>query len=330
MRYYRIHEIIKCVTDKESPLIAAYEVAPFPIEEANVVFFSLDKCPSDAVPIVQGDLKGKVRKINNKWECYGENYNVYFIFQNVLLAHQASFVHSAAVAWEGKGVLFWGAGGIGKTAISLGALIEPRMRLLADDVAIIRSDGYILSFHKPFAIYSYHLPLLGRRSKKYSPLISIAEIIKRFTPFWLLGRRLKRWIIRSKAPGKGLVAKMNPGWIAIPVHEIIDKTQLADKSHLYAIVHLVRYGEKTRVEEINLQETLRLIPITYRELEMERALFDYAGVGLVDLNEHLKMCYEIVEKSTSKAAHYRIYLPTNANIQTTQRLMMEILKELTR
>jgi hypothetical protein len=61
------------------------------------------------------------------------------------------FVHAAAVEWEGRGILFAGTGGSGKTSLAFLACSRLGARFLSDDVTVVRrrGDGTLSAFGWP-------------------------------------------------------------------------------------------------------------------------------------------------------------------------------------
>ncbi len=135
MRFYRLHNLIACVGQSEIPMLHAYETSAFPEAEANVC---LVPRTSDSLPQNTFFRTGGAKRVGNRrWELFGSDHNIYFVFQDLLLCQASSFVHACALEWQGQGVLFWGPGGVGKTAIGLAALTQHGIRLLADDASAL-------------------------------------------------------------------------------------------------------------------------------------------------------------------------------------------------
>jgi hypothetical protein len=285
MRYYKVHDLIACISEYENLLLKSYEVEMLS-KEANLICLPLDRSPSDAVSIRNSSFKLRTYKRGERkiWELYGNGYDFYLILEDLLITQGASFVHGAAIEYKGNEFLFWGHGGVGKTIIALAALRNSHMRILADDVAIIHKDGKILSFHKSLAIYPYHLPLLGEKAEQYKHLLKVAKIVTAFQLTWRLGRKIKHRILssESKNPLKNWIGKMNPGWVAVMPQELFHPQQLAEEIPIRASIMLTRESTKWSLNEMSLEEFTQLvIPITYTELEMAKSLFDYSSTGLI-------------------------------------------------
>jgi hypothetical protein len=74
-----------------------------------------------------------------------------------------AYLHTAAVAIDGVGVLVEGAGGIGKTSSVIDMVkLDARCQFIADDIAMVSSSADILGLQKSIYLYPYHEPLLRR------------------------------------------------------------------------------------------------------------------------------------------------------------------------
>lgn len=93
------------------------------------------------------------------WCPSASHLSVPYLIQLLLPSRNRSFVHCAALAVRGAGVLLPSFGGIGKTSLVAEALREDGVKLLGDDLCMVAADGTLLGYPRPFALYRYHMPL---------------------------------------------------------------------------------------------------------------------------------------------------------------------------
>lgn len=78
------------------------------------------------------------------------------LFMGALLERSAALIHASAFAVDGQAALLPAWGGVGKSTVVSRAVLHGRGRFLADDHAVIDSDGLAHLHPLPMHIYSYH------------------------------------------------------------------------------------------------------------------------------------------------------------------------------
>lgn len=76
--------------------------------------------------------------------------------------HTALVLHSAVVEWEGQGVLLSAISGSGKSTLSA-ELAMHGWRLLSDELALIDSDGKLISLTRPISLKNQSIELIQSR-----------------------------------------------------------------------------------------------------------------------------------------------------------------------
>ena len=88
-------------------------------------------------------------------------------------AHQFAIVHAAAVEKEGRGFIFPGAPGSGKSTLCA-ALVSRGWRLLSDEMAMISlNDGLIWPIPRPISLKNASIEIIG----KFSADVVMGEVV---------------------------------------------------------------------------------------------------------------------------------------------------------
>ena len=170
-------------------------------------------------------------------------YRIFLLFSQLWnLQNNCSYIHSSAVAINGKSILFTADSGIGKSALLFQLSQEQGFKFIADDLTIVsdKSDSYFQG--RCLSVKPYHL-------KYYSFL---AEKIK-----ILMGsvQRLQWKIINDNR----LTYRITP-------IEIFD--QICEKSKIKRIIHLCNHSKNTfEIKDISSDDLIDFtIPILINEL----------------------------------------------------------------
>ena len=339
-RAYDIHGLVRFLVHGDSVdaevidhWLGEFAVGERDLGPADVVWFSsAEDAPPDAAAL-QPDSRteqgnGFVRRFGDGWECWGPGHNFYALFQDLLLRRGASLVHGGSLAYDERGVLLFACGGVGKSSIAFGIYERDDVRLLGDDITLVRSGGELLAFPTPFAIYPYHQPLLpsavkeslgGRRNAQ-----RVAAIVDS-VPF---GRRLGRFVRRRLLAGGSRRARaIRPGYVSIPARELFPPERRAVHANAEIVAFLSREGEEFAVRPMQVREAANAFTaVSYSELHLDESLNAYALASAVDLAEHRRLAAEVATHFVSRAASLvRVSIPPATSAKAVQRFVLDFL-----
>ncbi len=140
--------------------------------------------------------------------------------------------HAAGVSNGDSGMLFFGAGGVGKTVFAL-ELVKSGLSFFGDDLVIIGRSGELLSFPKRIRLRAPPLPI-------------VPDFVQRIGSNMGPVRRsmFKRLIRKNPETLEGLIPRL-------PISEILAGAKIGNRSSLDVVVHLKR-GTSA---EMDLKET---------------------------------------------------------------------------
>lgn len=229
------------------------------------------------------------------------------VIQSLLLDKQHSFVHGAAVAIKGQGILLPGWGGTGKTSAIICLLKEvPDTTFLSDDYTIVSARGRLLSFPKAFFIYPYHRGLFAHLFKaRHKPLVPafLSGLLERV-------RTLVRPAVMAMPRFESLARRITPEHMQVPARTALPDAVFVDDVPLEKVLFVDRYsGEKPTIEELTLSEAKRRL-IGNWNYEQGRCGLDLVlgagGTGVLDLEAYYSRMADVLGKGLSKRAIYRL------------------------
>jgi hypothetical protein len=223
------------------------------------------------------------------WECWGGEHDFYTLFQDLLLRRGASLVHGASLALEGKGALLFARGGVGKSSVVFGAPRRLEARLLGDDVTIVTTEGRLLAFPTPFAIYPYHHDLLPPEVKQRLERRKRAQLLAGKLDKVPLAHNVGRWA-RQKliARGSRRARSIRPGYISIPPRELFPSGGRVSEAPADLVAYLAP-TEQTAFAAVRLTKedaAGAIQAVTYNELHLDEPLNAYALASALDLTRH--------------------------------------------
>lgn len=150
------------------------------------------------------------------------------LLQVELLRRDATFIHAGAVAIDGDGIVFTGAGGSGKTSTT-SALLRSHddTKFLSDDLAILDAGGSVYSYPKTAVVYPYNIGESGIREDEI-----LTGPLDRF-----------HWNIRQKRHGqKGVRRRVKPerlysGQVPDRAEFVLDTAVFLVREHRDSITH---------------------------------------------------------------------------------------------
>lgn len=287
MNCYRIHDLLQGAVDGSGPDAEVFLAwlrefptregatdpadltwSPEPSHDAHLSTNPVYDIPRQAGPRPVGRLTR-----DGRWECFGPSHNPLLVIQDLLLARDTSLVHACALEFQGKGVVVFGESGSGKTVVALSALRDGRVRLLSDDLAIVRPDGEILAFPTPVAVYPIHFPLLPpnvhtslRRRKLDSRLL---HVFSRLPLGRRIGRLVRDRLIAREGTESTWARSVNTQYLSIPTRRLVPADRMTDYARAGLCLFLDPHGKPWRVEALQSDEALSLLSATtYKNQEM--------------------------------------------------------------
>lgn len=155
-------------------------------------------------------------------------YSIPYLIHLLCLGEKKKFVHSAGVESAGDVTLICGHGGIGKTAFISRALEDRDMKVLGDDLNIIKKSGDIVSYNRPFCLYDYHKQLFP----SYFENGRLKQSVSRKTKLNRLRRRLNL--------ETGLSTNIDFNFLSVPAHDICGRANISSGGTLRKLIYIER------------------------------------------------------------------------------------------
>jgi hypothetical protein len=253
--------------------------------------------------------------------------------QLILVEHDISLLAAAAVAdSNGWVTLFPGAGGAGKSALTIKMVQDFNYRLLGDDTICLSKQGNCLSFPRTFRIKEYDRPNYANmhlssgsqssQKKNYSikaAALKITKLIRDNSPFLGFLNCLLNHLGREDLQKKIIpIYKYNKksNNIKVPVSEIVGSENISDGGNLKRVVYLQRYkGSDFRITEIDKESLIRWIIATLQnEWALQMRLFYQMGLmELVDIPSYFDRVVKIIRTGLIKTDCSLLMIPENAS-----------------
>src|SRR5690625_3065323 len=214
-----------------------------------------------------------------------------YSIQLALMKVDSVLIHGAAVAKDGKAILFPSWGGVGKTAILNDFAKKYNYKIIGDDLFILTLDGTIYSFLKPMVLYPYHKNLFPEVFKKSPSLIPttmtgfmskmVPKVKKLLSPFPVLMNFARNHNPQVK-------------W-ALP-SEVFGKDKIIYKTKVQSVYWLERSKYDTEMKLNNVNVESRIIGSTINEFD-QRVVFCVnvmMGLGLIHNDLYLQKWYQVL------------------------------------
>jgi len=247
------------------------------------------------------------------------------VIQTILIRKNHCFVHGAAVAVDGRGVLLPGWGGTGKTSAIISLLNEvPGAAFLGDDYTIIAADGRLLSFPKAFFIYPYHRNLFPHLFKrKHKPLVPpfLSGVLEKV-------RTVVRPTVMAFPTLENIARRITPEHMQIPARTALLEAEILENVPLRSVLFVERYsGTKTQMDELPLPKVIRRL-IGNWNYEQGRCAIDLlvgaGGTAVLDLKEYYAGMAEVLEKALQGYTAYRLRMGEMTPTQTGQAIVQAV------
>ncbi len=228
----------------------------------------------------------------------------------LLVAQNMSFIHSAGVAVNGKGIIFPAVGGVGKTTLMSHMRRQDNIAFFGDDFIILNHRGDMFSYPSDFSIYNYHRTVfLDLKNTSFEQALQIRKYFPWF--FWL--RRACNFALKRLQISAGPFLKgWNALYVKVPASFLIKRAALGHRATLSVSIFLERYsGDVIKSEKMSKEELGRMLT-SILQTEFKYGLpYLQALAGAVEID--LPALYAKQEDSIKKAlvdvACYKVLLP---------------------
>lgn len=248
--------------------------------------------------------------------------------QILLLKRGFSFIHSAGIELNGRGLIIPAFGGAGKTILMSALRFVEGFKFFGDDFVIINKEGRMYPYPSDFSIYPYHLPLFPELKKMASG--SYLRRRRIFKIFYDIKRAINFF-------GKKIMGLGHPlfrGWLAtyvkVPTNQLISKDKIGFPQKIFSGIFLERYsnGDEVIISSIDIKElTNRICGIL--NLEFSEGLY-YCSVlsafNLFDLANFQTQQKEVIAGAFSSAQLHKVLIPKS---MTPEKYCKEMESQLT-
>lgn len=243
--------------------------------------------------------------------------------QYLLVDREMSVVHSAGIELDGKGIIFPGLGGVGKTLLVSELRKLVGSKFFGDDYVIVDRNSNMLCYPSDFSIYDYHLDMFPelrntpfqdyleerRRKQRYQRILSLIP-----------GRRLVGNTLRyakslfAKPASNRPVAVWDLDYVKVPVANLIPKERIGRRTKLFAGMFLSRYtGGELAIDEISLERLIReitgVLSVEFRYGLIYLHLL--SAFGVIDLSRFKAMQRQTLQECFSRIKLYRVSIPVD-------------------
>ncbi len=159
--------------------------------------------------------------------------------------------------------------------------------------------------------------------------MKVAVGVAAVRPLWWLGRKVKRWVASRAGSAQSWVARMNPGWYAVMPQELLPPDRLAERTQASVAVMLAKGPGGWSVRGLTAEDAVDLmLGVTYRELEMDVSLFEYAAAGIISPNSHLTLADRVVSSFAHQVRHLQVRIPEGCSPLEVQEGLVRVLEDL--
>ena len=221
-----------------------------------------------------------------------------------LLENDLTLIHGAGLAFSGKAVIFPAFPNVGKTSLAISLIKNGSndWKLLGDDYLILSKKGVVYSYLRPFAIYSYHIPLLREYFSK-----ARAKALR-----LMLASLLRRKLPRSVFKRFAHIGITEPLWLE--VDKILPEKKTLKKASLFRIYMLSKSTSSLMEIKRASKETaaLRMFNVLLYDLVTPYSHIFYvlSALGLIDLFTLLEKHKSIIDHALSHADVFHIFIPS--------------------
>lgn len=226
-----------------------------------------------------------------------------------MLRRGATTIHGASVAVNGRGILMPAWGGTGKTSAIVELLKLSGSAFMGDDFAIIREDGMLLSYPKPFFIYPYHREVFPHLFK-HKPKLLVPSWMSNFVA---VVRRVVRPRLAAFPRLESLCRRLTPEHMQIPARRALPHANFVDNAPVKLIVYFERYnGSEPVVDRLDpAMARRRVVGNHYFELGIyaQELMTACAATGLLGFEDWFGEMSKVVDKVFGRLPIYRLRIP---------------------
>jgi len=281
--------------------------------------------------------RAAVEKKNGNFYIYTDQkyLPINLFIQLILIEHDISLLSAAAVADSGEQVtLFPGAGGAGKSALTIRMVKDFNYRLLGDDTVCLNKQGLCLSFPRKFHIKDYDRPhydnllqsIAHKKKRKkdssaQTAALRLAKCIRDNSPFLGLLNFLFNHASRKDLQKKYIpVFKYNDlnNRMEVPISEIVGPENISREGNLERVVYLQRYkGSDFLISKIDKESLIRrTLATSQNEWALQMRLFCQMGsLEILDLPGYFERVAEILRNGFKKKDANLLLIPEKASPQ---------------
>ncbi len=226
----------------------------------------------------------------------------WFLVHAVLMKKGAGFIHASSLERNGKGLLFAGAGGCGKTSTTFKLLEDECYRYMAEDFSILGNDGSLHYSPKAMSIYA-------------SDLRGSPTLLEEYTHAHMSGAQRSFWQRNKNGPHNPM-RKISP-------LDVLAAQRICKKAPLEIAIFLSRGKFKDiEIREIDSNEfSERSMNASYREMKTLGEILALANavggdeLGLPDIEAFRDRMRSHFRRSTLACQCYILELPEHSQPQ---------------
>jgi hypothetical protein len=227
-----------------------------------------------------------------------------------LLKKGLTFVHAAGLKFKEKAVIFPAWPEVGKTSLTVALLKRcHNWSFLGDDMIILSRQGVVYPYPRPFAVYSYHIPVFSDYFRRHT-----IELIR-----LRLGSLAGSLHSISKIGALALdkIGITEPLWVDFD--KVFPSTRIAKEGTLSTIYLLSKSVSSTlRIEQCKKEKVIHhVINVLCYDLlaPFSRDVAVLSYFGFLDFLEALKTLKSVLSDALSKAEAFQIFLPSEFDLK---------------
>jgi len=345
IKYFNIHNLVKIrvqsnIPSKMATVLAQlreFEESLVDDKEIDIFIHDYSEPPNFKNPIVLSNYyyysnnylnipkeRFCFNVVDKPFEVYCNNFTIplNLIVELVLLNKGYSFIHSAAVKYNGENYLFPAFGGIGKTTI-VSALVHSSGKLFGDDMNII-NNREVLSYPSDFTVYPYHLDILKIKNKKIEYQFKKTESLNKITNF------LERYNFKISKLLILIWNSMKTEYVNVPPKKIFGENCIMEKGQINEVYYLYRVENNLSeiiFERINSNDLAEICAnILFQEWHHAmRVLYTYGGLSTFSLNLLFNKIRDMFRQTFMRYECYQIKIPNNLDNLTYQKQLISYL-----
>lgn len=262
-----------------------------------------------------------------------EEYTTYanratnLLMQMLLVPQGVSLVHGAGVSLGGKGILFAGFGGVGKTLLVSVLKEQSDFLLFGDDYVMVGVQGLMYAYPADFSIYPYHRAVFPElKSTRFARYLARRRGL---SPYYNGQRAINFFSRRLGRSGEPLFRGWNAPYVKVPAEYLIRKERIGVQQKLDVGVFLSRHNSsQPLLEEMSAKEFAATL-VGNLKIEMMHSM-PYLSVvhafHLFDVVDFWVQTQSIIEGCAGTLKRFRLSIPFNIAQQAIAPTIMKSLE----